>query len=76
MTAKEKHMTIPSLRSAGSGWQFRNLTTPVFRVAAQMQAHWQHRKTEKLLESLPAEIRKDIGWPTGDATDTAVRSRH
>lgn len=27
-------------------------------------AAWHRRKTERMLEGLPQEIRKDIGWPT------------
>lgn len=27
-------------------------------------AAWNRRKTERMLEGLPLEIRKDIGWPT------------
>jgi hypothetical protein len=27
-------------------------------------AAWNRRKTERMLEGLPQEIRKDIGWPT------------
>ena len=34
---------------------------------------WQRRRNEKLLESLPSEIRKDIGWPV--PTDTTPRQR-
>lgn len=66
-------MTTTQHSSTNSGWQFRN---QIFRLAAQLQAHWQHHRTEKMLEALPAEIRKDIGWPSSDETDAAARSRH
>jgi hypothetical protein len=33
-------------------------------VAARIVVAWQRRKTERMLEALPSEIRKDIGWPT------------
>ena len=39
---------------------FGRLTVPV----AKLVAAWQRRKTERMLEGLPQEIRKDIGWPT------------
>jgi hypothetical protein len=31
---------------------------------ARMLAASRRRKTERMLEGLPQEIRKDIGWPT------------
>lgn len=68
-------MTFASTRSAGSGWRLPNLTASIFQLVAQVQAHRRHRQTEKMLESLPAELRKDIGWPASDATDAAARSR-
>jgi hypothetical protein len=33
-------------------------------LVARVSVEWQRRKTERMLESLPQEIRKDIGWPT------------
>lgn len=33
-------------------------------LVARVSVAWQRRKTERMLESLPQEIRKDIGWPT------------
>ena len=32
----------------------------LFRIRDQ----WRRRQTEKMLESLPSDIRKDIGWPS------------
>lgn len=32
----------------------------------------QKRRTERMLESMPMELRKDIGWPTTDIADTAA----
>jgi hypothetical protein len=32
--------------------------------AERAAAAWNRRKTERMLEGLPQEIRKDIGWPT------------
>lgn len=31
---------------------------------SRLQQWWSKRRNEKALESLPPEIRKDIGWPT------------
>jgi hypothetical protein len=33
-------------------------------ILERLTAHWNRRKTERMLEGLPREIRKDIGWPT------------
>ncbi len=33
-------------------------------LLAKLAIAWQRRKTERMLEGLPQEIRKDIGWPT------------
>nr|CAD6413289.1 hypothetical protein REQ54_01130 [Rhizobium sp. Q54] len=55
-----------------SGWRFHALTRPLTRLASRVQAEWRHRRTERLLESLPSELRKDIGWP---ATDGAAGPR-
>lgn len=27
---------------------------------------WSRHKTERLIESLPADLRKDLGWPSSD----------
>lgn len=35
------------------------------KVASLIAAH-KHRRTLAILESLPMEIRKDIGWQTGN----------
>lgn len=59
-----------------SGWQFRSLTRPITRFASHVQAEWRHRRTERMLEALPAEIRKDIGWPTSDYQGSANESLH
>jgi hypothetical protein len=33
----------------------------------RLQEGWNRRATEHMLESLPADIRKDIGWPTTES---------
>jgi hypothetical protein len=52
-----------------SSWQ--TVTRPIISLASRVHAEWRHRQTERMLESLPSDIRKDIGWPTSD--DTAGR---
>ena len=59
-----------------SGWQFRSFARPITKLTAQLQLRWRQHQTEKMLESLPSEIRKDIGWPTSDDTDAASRLTH
>lgn len=46
---------------------FHNVTD----LPARLRQEWRLRQTQKMLESLPAEIRKDIGWPTSDASNPA-----
>ncbi|MGK6315947.1 hypothetical protein [Neorhizobium sp. DT-125] len=46
---------------------FASFIRPVLLIALKLRDEWRRRKTEKMLESLPTEIRKDIGWPTSDA---------
>ena len=59
-------MAFLSSSTQGSGWQFRSLTRPITRLASHLQTEWRARRTERMLESLPADIRKDIGWPAPD----------
>ncbi|MGF9564029.1 hypothetical protein [Neorhizobium sp. JUb45] len=33
---------------------------------AEVRASWRRRKNAELIQSMPAELRKDIGWPTSD----------
>ncbi|MGK9054084.1 hypothetical protein QTA58_20005 [Neorhizobium sp. CSC1952] len=46
---------------------FVSTIRPALLIALKLRDEWSRRKTEKMLESLPAEIRKDIGWPTPNA---------
>jgi len=40
-------------------------------------ALWRRRRTERFISSLPTEIQKDIGWPSGGApTRAAHRALH
>ncbi|MGI2031849.1 hypothetical protein ACRQ1B_05595 [Rhizobium panacihumi] len=44
---------------------------------AEVRASWRRRKTAEMIESLPPELRKDIGWPTSEIlTDTDRDVRH
>jgi|GEM_PF-4550109 len=69
-------MSSDIVRSYGHSWHIRSLGRPFARLVSYVQEEWRHRQTERLLESLPAEIRKDIGWPTRDANGTSVERLH
>lgn len=60
-------MAFTSHPHHGSRWRLQSLTNPVAQLALRAVAEWRHRRTERLLEGLPAEIRKDIGWPARDS---------
>ena len=36
------------------------------RILQSVTLWLQRRRTERMLESMPMELRKDIGWPTTD----------
>lgn len=69
-------MSSDIVRSYGHSWHIRSLGRPFARLVAHVQEEWRHRQTERLLESLPAEIRKDIGWPTRDANAHSIERLH
>jgi hypothetical protein len=41
-----------------------DLLTRLTAFRERALAAWNRHKTERMLEGLPQEIRKDIGWPT------------
>ena len=59
--------------NGSSGSRIRRLTRPLARLSSQLQHEWRQRRTEHVLNGLPAEIRKDIGWPTGDPLASDLR---
>lgn len=61
---------------ADHSWRFRSLGRPVLMLAALLQLRWRQRQTERMLESLPSEIRKDIGWPSSNEMGVAGRAPH
>ena len=38
-------------------------------IASRVATHWRRWRTQRMIENLPADIRKDIGWPTTGADD-------
>lgn len=74
MTMILDHRTRQSQRH----WQLPSLPfSPLLRMMGEqirsLQAARSRRQTERLLESLPFDARKDIGWPASDAADTERR---
>ena len=51
-------------RSRSRPSSFASFLRPTLLVVEKLRSDWRRRQTEKMLESLPAEVRKDIGWPT------------
>jgi len=49
---------------------FISFIRPAVDAVLKLQNAWRRRQTEKVLEGLPSEIRKDIGWPTTSTTPT------
>jgi len=56
-------ITYLDQRRPGGSSKPRN-TYPQPSLFERAIAAWNRRKTERMLEGLPQEIRKDIGWPT------------
>ena len=51
---------------------FASFLRPALNLVLKFRDEWRRRQTEKMLEGLPVEVRKDIGWPT---TNTASNRR-
>jgi hypothetical protein len=62
-------MTTLTLRNSGHLPARASSATHVSKLstfAERVIESWNRRKTERMLEGLPVDIRKDIGWPTSD----------
>lgn len=46
---------------------------PIRRLAADWKAWREEVRTEIMIDRLPADIRKDIGWPDAKAARRAAR---
>jgi hypothetical protein len=61
-------MTVISYPGTDRAWhrpsQTASFLSPARIWISRFRAELNRRQTEKMLESLPADIRKDIGWPT------------
>jgi hypothetical protein len=72
---KEHTMTSVTYLYPARPASSRFATTTLLSLASApilaMRNRWRRREAEKLLESLPADVRKDIGWPAFDRDTTA-----
>jgi hypothetical protein len=61
-------MTVISYPGTDRAWhrpsQPASFLNPARLWISRLRTELHRRQTEKMLESLPADIRKDIGWPT------------
>ncbi len=46
---------------------FVSFIRPAVLTVVKLRDAWRRRQTERMLEGLPTEIRKDIGWPASNA---------
>lgn len=44
------------------------LFQPLGRLVANAHSSWNRWQQERALEAMPADMRKDLGWPTSDMT--------
>ena len=57
---------MASISNIAHGTGVQLLARPALRLARSFHEEWAKRRTERVLAGLPAEIRKDIGWPARD----------
>lgn len=38
----------------------------IFGIAQTLRAYWQERQASREIESMPLDVRKDLGWPSAD----------
>jgi hypothetical protein len=63
-------------RFGSTHFDLSRVAAPLMRLANRVHAGWRHRQTERMLESLPSEIRKDIGWPSRDGSNHGDQRIH
>lgn len=59
-------------RTTTTGIDFGGLARRALRFAGRIQAEISRRRTERMLEGLPLDIRKDIGWPSPEKTTSSA----
>ncbi|WP_117192641.1 hypothetical protein [Rhizobium terrae] len=53
-------------RSRHQSSSFASFPSSALLPILKLRDQWRRRQTERMLEGLDPEIRKDIGWPTTD----------
>lgn len=51
-------------RSRSRPSSFASLVRPALLLIVKLRNDWHRRQTERMLEGLDLDIRKDIGWPS------------
>jgi hypothetical protein len=59
-------------RATTTGFDFSAFARKAQRFIARISAEISRRRTERMLEGLPLDIRKDIGWPAPDQPQRKV----
>ncbi|WP_416796725.1 hypothetical protein [Ciceribacter azotifigens] len=73
-------MTLASFGTTAGSRTFRRplslaaLTAPLASAATQLRRWHDRRRTERALEGMPLDLRKDIGWPSAIPQQRPARS--
>ncbi len=60
-------MTTITYRGGGKGLPSGDALSFVTNYARKLTRSWRRWQTAREIESMPFDIRKDIGWPSADA---------
>jgi hypothetical protein len=60
---------------AHCGRKQMNIVTAIIAYLGELERRRLHRRTERLIGTLPSEVQKDIGWP-GSARGIDGQTRH
>ncbi|MDO1584386.1 hypothetical protein [Rhizobium oryzicola] len=69
-------MALLDTSSGQYGWLPSRPYLPLSRIGKLLHAWrlaYEKRRTERLLEALPYDVRKDLGWPDSDGITKASR---
>ncbi len=72
-------MTLASFGTTTGSRTFRRplplaaLAAPFVSAATQLRGWQNRRRTERALEGMPLDLRKDIGWPSPAPQERAAR---
>lgn len=65
---KETAMTTITFRDGGKSLSSFGRYSSLGSYANKLVRAWRRWQTERQIESMPFDIRKDIGWPSADET--------